>query len=378
MLPSHYADPAGNQVAIPDADSLLALIRSRQIDGQTWVLTDAHADWVNLHSLPEWPHWLATAQRPPVRLTPLPELEPGAPDPIRWPVKLGWLLLGLALLIHFGLFYYTRGHFTGVDFFEEAGALVIAVAIAARLGQFIQNKVNASRAGQKPPMHGILLLTMSLGLMAVVAVMGIGTWSTFQTKGAAGLAFEDSMRGVDEKIQGWAKQMHEEYNAIYDELDQQTAPLDVKGLETKPGSVLASEQAARDGERRARQAAESFQSTATKLRTFVKATDSRLQRLQISAALRAKQQKAYDEEFAAGYLAEADFLAAKGAEMAAMADLFAFAGDLMAKGEFTWTGTDVQIKNQTAGAEYDRRLDVMLAKQGEADRLYKIMVEKNS
>lgn len=378
MLPSHYADPAGNQVAIPDANALINLIRTKVISGQTWVLTDEHTDWVSLSSLPEWPQWLAAAEPPVAPLTPLPDLQPRMPEPLRWPLKAGWLLLGLALLTHFGLFYYTRGHFTGEDFFEEAGALVFVVAISWRIGHMIQQRSDGARAGQRPLLQGISLLTMAIGLSLVVTVMGISTWQTYQAKGAAGLAFEDSLRGVDDTLKVWATQMNAEYNAIWDELDLKTAELDVKGLDEKPETIFASVQAAKDGERRAREAALLYQSTAKKLRSFVTATNSRLQTLKITADLRAKQQKAWNEEFAPGYLAEVDFLAAKGESMTALADLLAVSGDLMAKGEVTWNGSKIQAQSEAADAKLDQVFDHLSAKHAEEDRLYKVMVDKNS
>lgn len=374
MLPTYYADPAGNPVAIPDEATLLDLIRTKVIDGETWVHTEEGADWVSLASLPQWPEWLAAAG-PQTTETPA---QPQTSEPLRWPARAGWLLLGLALLVHFGLFYYTRGHFTAVDFFEEAGALAIAVGISARVGLMLQRRFDRDRAGQKPPLEGITLLTMAVGLSLAVTATSINIWKTYQEKGVAGLAFEDSLRGVDETLQVWATQMHEEYNAIWPEHDAAAATLDVEALETKPQGLFASQAAAKDGERRAREAAMLYRATAEKLRSLVTTTNERLQTLKITADLRAKQQKVWDEEFAPGYLSEADFMAAKGESMTALADLLAISSELMATGELTWNGSQVEPQTDSAAAQFNLHFGLLKEKYQQEDRLYDVMMEKNS
>lgn len=373
MLPSHYADPAGNQVAIPDAGALIDLIKSKQINGQTWVLTDEHEDWVNLHTLPEWPQWLAAAEGPPPQ--PLPDLEI---PPVRWPLKVGWPLTLLALATQFGLFYYTRRQMKADDFAEHVGILGFVVGLSWPTGQLIQQKVNSLRKGRKAAIHGLNILITSLAVTTVVTGISLSTWQTYQEKGTAGLAFQDSLRGVEPSIKVWATEMNDEYDAIWAEIDQQAKELGVKGLETGPSAFYSTAQGAHDGERRARVAAEAYHGTAARIRAFVTAYNDRLQRLPISGKLRTDQQKVFDEEFVPGFLADADFMAAKGDSMAAIADLAALCADLIEQGQLTWDGTKVNIKSEVAGAEFDRRYDRIVAKQDEEERLYQIMIKANS
>lgn len=373
MLPTYYADPAGNPVAIPDEAILLDLIRTKVIDGQTWVLMDEASDWVSLASLPQGPEWLAAAGPQPTETL----AQTQTVEPLRWPLKVGWLLLGLALIVHVGLFYYTRGHFTAVDFFEEAGVLAIAVGISARIGLMLQRRFDRDRAGQKPPLEGITLLAMAVGLALTVTATDIKTWTTYQEKGAAGLALADSLRGVDESIQVWATQMNEEYNAIWLEHDAAIKRLGLNPQETTQADLFASIDSAKDGERRAREAAVLNQAAADKLRSFVTSTNDRLQTLTITPDLRAKQQKVWDEEFAPGYLSEADFMAAKSESMTALADLLAISSELMATGELTWNGAKVETNTASADAQYYLRFSRLQEKYQQEDRLYQVMMEKN-
>lgn len=371
MPPSHYADPAGNPVAIPDLAALMALLRSNQIDGQTWVLTDAHEDWVPLASLPEWPDWLAAAR--PVRQA----APPPAPG-IYWPAKVGAALLLLAPLLLFGIYYLSRGSIRGTNFGVELGGLALGAFLGIPTGHTVRTWVRRTRSPHLPPVHGIVVLT--IGSCVLLGALGTGahTWRLAREGGTRTLSIADAVSDTtNPHLVRWATERYDEEEAILAKLADAAAPAEVLTLETRLTERMTSAQTAQAGATQARSTADAYQRAAAALRRLITQTEQRLQALPLTADLRDRQQALWARRTAPAVGAVANFLAARSEAMTMRAELLTVATYLIQQCELSATRTGVTFRSSEAEAEYKKLSQRLATKQALVDTRRAIMTAQN-